>query len=100
MDKHTLQTQLKSTGNAYLFWFLLGAHYAYLGRWGLQILYWITFGGIGIWALVDLFSMASKVENHNRPIIAQLQQLEKAEKDADQRRHMEMLAAVAGKASV
>lgn len=56
---------MKNTGTAYLFFFLLGAHYAYLGQWVKQILFWFTFGGFGIWALVDLFSIGSKVEQHN-----------------------------------
>jgi hypothetical protein len=98
MNKHNLQSQLKSSGNAYLFWFFLGAHYAYLGRWGMQILFWITFGGLGIWALIDLFTMGSKVDHHNQPILAQLHQIEKEEKEAEQRKHMELLAAMSGKA--
>lgn len=58
----------KSTGVAYLLWFFLGWHYAYLGRWGVQFLYWITLGGLGIWALVDLFRLGWVVGNRNRDI--------------------------------
>jgi TM2 domain-containing membrane protein YozV len=56
---------MKSKGVAYLFWFLLGAHYAYLGKWGTQILYWLTLGGLGFWAIIDLFTLGGKVENYN-----------------------------------
>lgn len=73
MNKYYLQTQLKQTSTAYLFWFFLGAHYAYLNRWGLQILYWLTLGGLGIWALVDLFTMSDKVARHNAPIFRELE---------------------------
>jgi len=48
-----------------IYCFLLGAHYAYLNKWGTQILFWITAGGFGIWALIDLFSIGSKVDTYN-----------------------------------
>lgn len=99
MNKNYLQSQLKSTGNAYLFWFFLGAHYAYLGRWGIQLLYWFTLGGLGIWVIIDLFTMKSKVENHNRPILEEMAKMEKEEKDTEHRRHMEVLSAMSGKGS-
>lgn len=42
-----------------LFLFLgwLGAHRFYAGKIGTAILYIFTFGGVGIWALVDLISI-------------------------------------------
>lgn len=93
MNKHYLQSQLKSSGNAYLFWFLLGAHYAYLGRWGVQILYWITLGGVGIWAIADLFRMKRLVNNHNAPIFAELEELERRQRNEDHARNMAMIEA-------
>jgi hypothetical protein len=56
---------MKSKGIAYLFWFFFGAHYAYLGKWGTQIFYWITLGGFGVWAIIDLFTLSGKVELYN-----------------------------------
>ena len=97
MNKHYLQSKVKSTGTAYLFWFLLGAHYAYLGKWGIQILYWITLGGIGIWALIDLFTMSGKVNKYNAEIFQQIEAIEKKEKDDDHVRNMAMMAAASGK---
>ena len=47
------------------FFFLFGAHYLYLGQYGKQILFWITLGGFGVWGLVDLFSISSKVDRIN-----------------------------------
>lgn len=35
----------------------LGAHRFYVGKIGTAILYIITFGGVGIWALIDLISI-------------------------------------------
>lgn len=81
MNKHYLQSKIKSIGIAYLFWFILGAHYAYLGKWGIQILYWITLGGFGIWALIDLFTIPGKVNNYNTDIFQQIEAIEKKEKD-------------------
>ena len=96
MNKHFLQSQIKSLGTAYLFWFILGAHYAYLGKWGLQILFWITLGGIGIWALIDLFIMSGKVNRINAPIFEEIEKIEKKEKDEDHARNMAMMAAANG----
>jgi hypothetical protein len=56
----------RSLGVAYLLWLLLGWHYAYVGRWGIQILYWITAGGLLLWALADLFRMPSIVRTFNQ----------------------------------
>jgi hypothetical protein len=96
MNKSFLQSKIKSTGTAYLFWFILGAHYAYLGKWGLQILYWITLGGFGIWAIVDLFIMSDKVNRINAPIFEEIEKVEKKEKEDDHAKQMAMMAAVAG----
>tara|TARA_B110000879_G_C10904432_1_gene405825 strand:- start:93 stop:398 length:306 start_codon:yes stop_codon:yes gene_type:complete len=96
MNKHYLQSKVKSTGTAYLLWFFLGAHYAYLGKWGIQILYWITLGGLGIWALIDLFTMSGKVNRHNATIFQQIDEIEKKEKEAEHARNMAMMAAATG----
>lgn len=55
----------KSTGTAYLLWFLFGLHYAYLNKWGWQILYWLTLGGFGVWAFFDIFTIPGKVHRYN-----------------------------------
>jgi len=83
MNKHQLNAKLKTTGTAYLFYFLFGSHYAYLGNWGKQILYWFTVGGFLIWAIIDLFSMSSIVEKVNAPIFNQLEKIERNERDED-----------------
>ena len=81
MNKHYLMSKMKSTGMAYLCWFFIGCHYAYLGKWGLQILYWITLGGFGIWAIIDIFTIPSKVEAHNLAIANQINEIEKRENE-------------------
>jgi len=80
-NKHYLQTQIKSTGTAYLLFFLLfGTHYAYLGKWGWQILYWITLGGFGIWMIIDIFTIPGKVNRYNAKIIQKIETIERRER--------------------
>ncbi|WP_299221861.1 TM2 domain-containing protein [uncultured Aquimarina sp.] len=95
MNKHYLQSQIKSTGTAYLFYFFLfGTHYAYLGKWGLQFLFWFTFGGLGIWSLIDLFTMSDKIDNYNFPIFKKIEEIEAKEKESEQERQIAMIAAI------
>jgi hypothetical protein len=96
LNKHYLQSQIKSTGTAYLLWFFFGFHYAYLGKWGLQILYWITFGGFFIWAIIDLFTLSGRIANHNSLIFQQIDEIEKKERDAEQARNLAMILAAKG----
>ncbi|MEH6763743.1 MAG: TM2 domain-containing protein [Aequorivita antarctica] len=77
MNKYYLQSKMKSTGTAYLCWLFLGCHYAYLGKWGWQFLYWFTLGGFGVWMLIDLFHIPTKVNNYNRNLSFQIESLER-----------------------
>lgn len=97
MNKHYLMSKMKSTGTAYLCWFFFGCHYAYIGKWGLQFLYWFTFGGLGIWALIDLFMIPSKINSQNLIITSQIEQIEKREQDEAHARNLAMLNAVGNK---
>lgn len=97
MNKRQLESSVKTVGMTYLFFFLFGAHYAYLGRWGLQILFWLTGGGFLIWALIDLFTISGKVEKYNAPIFAKLEDIEKREKDAEHAKNVALIAAARGK---
>lgn len=63
---HEYTRKAKGVGAAYVFLFLLGAHYAYLGRWGMQILFWLTGGGFIIWWFIDLFRVPGVVAEHNQ----------------------------------
>jgi len=56
---------MKSTAVTYLLWFFFGLHYIYLGKIGTQFLYWITLGGLGLWAFIDLFRIPGMVESAN-----------------------------------
>lgn len=96
LNKHYLQSQIKSSGTAYLLWFFFGFHYAYLGKWGLQLLYWFTFGGFLIWAIIDLFTLSGRVANHNALIFQQIDEIDKRDRDAEQARNMAMIIAAKG----
>lgn len=63
----------KSKTTAYLFWFFLGAlgaHRFYVGDKTRGFFMLITLGGIGIWALIDVFFIGSRVEEVNEKIEA------------------------------
>jgi TM2 domain-containing membrane protein YozV len=58
----------KTVGAGYLLWFLFGCHYLYLGKWAVQIFFWITVGGLWIWWIVDLFRVPRLVRNYNMDV--------------------------------
>lgn len=89
-----LQNDLKKTGTAYLFFFLFGAHYIYLGQIGKQILFWVTLGGFGIWALIDMFTLGDKVNRANAPILQQINDLNREEKDDKFKKDLMMMQAM------
>lgn len=93
MNKHYLMSQMKSSGTAYLCFIFLGCHYAYLGKWGLQILFWVTIGGIGFWALIDLFTIPSKINKHNLRIANEISIIEKREQEESLARNIALIKA-------
>ncbi len=56
----------KSIFVGYILWLLLGWHYAYQKKWGIQILFWITGGGLFIWWLIDIFRVPGMINNYNK----------------------------------
>ena len=62
----------KSRGTAYLLWLCLGWHYGYLGKWGLQVLYLLTFGGFLIWLTIDLFRIHKMVFTFNHEVATKI----------------------------
>lgn len=69
--EQSFQRKAKSTGVSYLLWLFFGLHYAYLGQWGMQFIYWLTGGGLFVWAFIDLFRIPSLVDSVNRDIAVQ-----------------------------
>lgn len=64
----TYKRKAKSTGAAYALWFFFGWHYAYMGQWGTQFLYWFTAAGLGIWGIADLFRLGGLINEHNKDV--------------------------------
>lgn len=65
----SVQARQKDTGLAYLFWFLFGVHYFYLNKPVINIIYWLTAGGLGIWMIIDLFRIPGMVKDRNKEFI-------------------------------
>jgi TM2 domain-containing membrane protein YozV len=93
MSKSYLRSKLKSTGTGYLCWFF-GMHYAYLGKWGLLVLYWVTLGGIFIWVFIDMFRISGLVQDYNLEIFEAIENIEKKEKEEEHFRQMSILSAI------
>lgn len=67
----------KSKTTAYLFWFFTGAfggHRFYAGDALKGILMLITFGGIGIWAFIDVFFIGKRIEDKNQLVESEILQ--------------------------
>ena len=88
--KRELQGEIKSKGTAFVMYWFLGAHYAYLGKWGVQLAYWFTLGGLGIWLMVDLFRIGGLVKRYNNLIYEELEKLEEEKHN----KQLEKLAAL------
>ncbi len=59
----------KSVGLAYFFLIIcLGMPYGYLGKWGLQLVYWLTGAGFFIWFLILLVMLPGMVNNYNKDV--------------------------------
>ncbi len=60
----------KRTSLGYLLWFLLSAHYAYMGRWGLNILMWVMHLIVigAIWWIIDIFRIPGMVRRYNEDV--------------------------------
>ena len=89
MNKLQLQSEIKSSGTAWIMYLFLGCHYAYLGKWGIQLAYWFTLGGLGLWMFIDMFRLSGLVKKHNNLIYQQLEDIE----EEKHRKTLEMLAA-------
>jgi len=98
MEKAHLQSKLKSTGKAYVYFCCFGAHYLYLGKTVIQLFFWITLGGFGIWALFDLFTLSAKVNTHNHRIFQKLEELKQQDRFMQEPRNVEILKRLNSKA--
>lgn len=75
MDSNKLMAYEMRKANKSTIWLLflfLGWSYGSLDKIGLQILYYVTLGGFGIWALIRLFTLSGAINSYNRKIAVQL----------------------------
>lgn len=52
----------------YILWCVFALYYAYYRKIGLQFIFWITGGGLGIWWIIDLLRMPSIARDANDQI--------------------------------
>ena len=100
MDEHSPEERDKKKEEkkrefAFLFWLLGGLHFAYLGKWGKQILFWgllgmgfltlrsetsvFLFSSAGIWWVVELFYLPNKLHAYTAPIFRKIKEIMKGQ---------------------
>jgi len=75
MDTNKLLAYESRKANKSTIWLLflfLGWSYGSLDKIGLQILYYITLGGFGFWALIRLFTLNESIKTYNRKMAEQV----------------------------
>jgi len=61
------QKKRKSGFVAFLLWCVFPAwHYFYVSKVWVNLLFWLTFGGFGIWWVIDLFRLTGLVREYNK----------------------------------
>lgn len=69
VDEFNRQRKSKGVGYALLFFSgVLGLHYLYFKKTSLFFIFLFTFGGVGIWWLIDLFRVPSIVATYNKSV--------------------------------
>ena len=80
MSSMVYDARKKSGGVTFGLWllcfvFLCGIHRFYIGRIGTGILMLLTFGGLGIWQLVDAFLIPKMVREYNLGIVDEINRI-------------------------
>lgn len=57
-----------SKSTTWLLFLLFGWSYGSMGKIGLQLLYWFTGGGFGLWMLYRLFTLNKAIKKYNLDI--------------------------------
>jgi hypothetical protein len=60
--------QKEDSTKVWILFLLLGWSYGSLGKIGTQILYYLTFGGLGVWCLIRLFTLNGDINKYNREV--------------------------------
>ncbi len=67
----------KSIGFAYFLWIIFGLHYGYVHKWGVQLCFWISLGGVFLWWIISLFIIPKMVRDYNRDIAVDVMRSQK-----------------------
>ena len=62
------QNETLNKGTMWLLFLFLGWSYGSMGKVGIQVLYYFTLGGLGLWALIRLFTLNSAIKDYNNKI--------------------------------
>lgn len=69
MDKHEIYRERKANSSTiWILFIFLGWSYGSLGKIGLQVFYYLTIGGLGIWMLIRLFTLNGAIREYNKNI--------------------------------
>ena len=68
----TYQMRKANPTTVWMLFLLFGWSYGSLNKIGIQILFYLTFGGFGLWALIRIFTLSGSIKSHNRKIASQL----------------------------
>ena len=60
------------SGKAWILFLFLGWSYGSMDQMGKQIFFYLTFGGLGIWALYRLFTLSGAIKKYNRQVAARV----------------------------
>ena len=74
MNADLLKAKSLNKEQAYV-WFIFQAHYAYLGKWGIQILFWLSWTIVPIliiWPINQFFAIPNKINRHNLSVYEEL----------------------------
>ena len=72
MDKNFIYQERSIKGStAWLMFLLLGWSYGSYGKMGKQIFYYITLGGLGLWAIYKLFKLNRDIKEWNKKVAHQ-----------------------------
>ena len=61
-----------SSGTIWILFLFLGWSYGSLGNMVKQVFYYLTFGGLGLWALYRLFTLNGAIKKYNRKIATEI----------------------------
>ena len=62
------QSRKANPTTVWLLFIFLGWSYGSLGKIEMQVFFYMTFGGLGIWAIIRLFTLSQAIKAYNREI--------------------------------